>query len=566
MDVGGIIAAIVLVILTPGVPAAVIYLRHSFPERTSWVEPLITCYVMGIAVGNIISLSGAHGEGTPVYTALDLLSSGTVALGLPMLLFSTNLAALRGPAVYVACSMLIGATCVVCCAFAVDAMVGDRLGSDAPTVGGLMTAVLTGGTPNMAAVRAALGIPAETFVAVHTAETVVGAVYVLLLVTVARRGLGMCMRDYEPPKPTWFGGYCACLLSEPAVDGDPEAGDQQTSAITASTPSDDVSGNKKARLTATGNSAAPAAGPGTVSEVQMSVVKTAPMPTVEEGETAGPREPYYSLEEEASKRANGLGKDGSSGDKEGSSSGEGGEGQSTARGTGAASAGGKVEEAGVDKDVEDGPDGDEDVDDIVREMEQMETNGGVAAFMDALDPKYRCGLLQALGLAVVIIGVSFAIGLPAGEGWSTVVTIVAISTFALVASAFSAVRNIKHTFTVGEFVVLGFCFAVGALADLRQLVKTSPFVFLFVAVMMVLAIGLHILIAGLMGFDADTVIISSVSNVLSPPFVGLACRAIGNRKLMAPGVTAGLLGYAVGSYLGIGVFAALGGTPNEDSE
>jgi uncharacterized membrane protein len=71
--------------------------------------------------------------------------------------------------------------------------------------------------------------------------------------------------------------------------------------------------------------------------------------------------------------------------------------------------------------------------------------------------------------------------------------------------------------------------------------------------MMVLAVGVHHLLAGLARIDHDTFIVSSAANLLSPPFVGVACKAVDNKELIAPGVTAGLVGYAIGNFLGVAV-------------
>jgi len=51
--------------------------------------------------------------------------------------------------------------------------------------------------------------------------------------------------------------------------------------------------------------------------------------------------------------------------------------------------------------------------------------------------------------------------------------------------------------------------------------------------------------------DRDTMMISSTAAICSPPFVGMVAGALGNRALIAPGIAAGILGYAMGNYLGV---------------
>jgi uncharacterized membrane protein len=52
--------------------------------------------------------------------------------------------------------------------------------------------------------------------------------------------------------------------------------------------------------------------------------------------------------------------------------------------------------------------------------------------------------------------------------------------------------------------------------------------------------------------------ISSTAAICSPPFVGVTAMAIKRPSLIAPGITAGLMGYALGNYLGILVFKLFG--------
>ena len=46
-------------------------------------------------------------------------------------------------------------------------------------------------------------------------------------------------------------------------------------------------------------------------------------------------------------------------------------------------------------------------------------------------------------------------------------------------------------------------------------------------------------------------IVTSVSLINSPPFVPMMTSAMNNRKVLVPGITVGIIGFAVGNYLGI---------------
>jgi len=62
---------------------------------------------------------------------------------------------------------------------------------------------------------------------------------------------------------------------------------------------------------------------------------------------------------------------------------------------------------------------------------------------------------------------------------------------------------------------------------------------------------LHALLCKLAGVDSDTFMVTSVSAICSPPFVPLLVKALGNPGVMLSGMTTGIIGYALGNYLGV---------------
>ena len=93
------------------------------------------------------------------------------------------------------------------------------------------------------------------------------------------------------------------------------------------------------------------------------------------------------------------------------------------------------------------------------------------------------------------------------------------------------------------------------MANVERLLNTPVQLFAFVAVTLVGSLILHIVFCKIAGIDVDTMIITSTAAICSPPFVGMAAVAIRNRAIVSAGITAGIIGYAVGNYLG--VFLAL---------
>jgi len=95
------------------------------------------------------------------------------------------------------------------------------------------------------------------------------------------------------------------------------------------------------------------------------------------------------------------------------------------------------------------------------------------------------------------------------------------------------------------------------MADLRRVFSAVPQILLYVGFALLASILLHLILCRIFSIDADTMMITSTAAVFSPPFVGMVAVGIGNRDIIVPGITVGLIGYAVGNYLGISVAQAL---------
>ncbi|HYO56904.1 DUF819 family protein [Archangium sp.] len=163
------------------------------------------------------------------------------------------------------------------------------------------------------------------------------------------------------------------------------------------------------------------------------------------------------------------------------------------------------------------------------------------------------GMALAFLLAAVIVGVSVGGTRLVLGGLEPPVVLLLITSLSLAASFVPAVRNLPGSYALGDYALLVFCVAVGTLADASRLRDTGLFVFAFCAGVVVLSVGLHFALAALFRIDADTALITSTATIFGPPFIGPVARALRNRELVVSGLTTGLMGYAVGTYLGLAV-------------
>jgi len=64
---------------------------------------------------------------------------------------------------------------------------------------------------------------------------------------------------------------------------------------------------------------------------------------------------------------------------------------------------------------------------------------------------------------------------------------------------------------------------------------------------------LHALLCRVFRIDVDTFLITSVAALMSPAFVPMVARSLRNPGILMSGMATGILGFAIGNYLGISV-------------
>jgi len=162
------------------------------------------------------------------------------------------------------------------------------------------------------------------------------------------------------------------------------------------------------------------------------------------------------------------------------------------------------------------------------------------------------GLIVSLVLSLIVVGLSFGVGQLFPDEYLTSIIILMVTTFGIAFSFVPFVKNIEKTFQFGMYIILIFCLTVGAMADLEKIFVTVNYDILFFVLGSVFgSMILHALLCKLFNIDTDTFIVTSVSAIGSPPFVPLVADAIKNKQVVLSGMTAGIIGYAIGNYIGV---------------
>jgi uncharacterized membrane protein len=358
-------------------PALVIYLCQRYP-LVDKIGAVIICYIAGILIGNL------HILPPDSFKVLDALTTVTIPIALPLLLFSMNIRRwfrLAGKTM-VSLGLIIVAVMVM--ALAGNLLFNGKI-VDAWKVSGLMVGVYTGGTPNLAAIKTALSVDPSTYLAIHTADVAVSAVYILFAITIAQK---------------------VFLFFLPAF-----------STMTSRADTD--------------------------------------------------------------------------------------------------------------------------------------TGEDINCYSGIFKKPVVKGLTNALMLSVMIFAIGGGLTLVLPKSISMAAAILVITTLGIAASTVRRIRKIPMTFQLGQYFILIFCLAVASMAELNRLLDTAPVLLVWVVFMVFGTMALHLLLSIVFKVDADTVLVTSVAAICSPPFVPIVAGALKNREIVVSGLTTGIIGYAIGNYLGV---------------
>ncbi len=160
------------------------------------------------------------------------------------------------------------------------------------------------------------------------------------------------------------------------------------------------------------------------------------------------------------------------------------------------------------------------------------------------------GVLINLGYSVGIVGIGGVLMLMLPESLKMVVFIFVITGLGIIGSSFKTVNQVEGSFDVGMYLILIFSIVVASKVDIRGLSNVNPLIFGYITFVVFSSLFLHILLAKMKSIDADIAIITSTALICSPPFVPVVAGSLNNREVIFPGLTIGLIGYAIGNYLG----------------
>lgn len=167
--------------------------------------------------------------------------------------------------------------------------------------------------------------------------------------------------------------------------------------------------------------------------------------------------------------------------------------------------------------------------------------------------------LMSLGLAVLIFAISFGISMLFPSSFTMMIVILGITTLGIAASLIPRVNRIRGSFQIGMYLILIFSLVVASMADLTRMLSAEYLnVTMMVAFVVFGSLILHLILAAIFKVNVDDFLITTTALVYSPPFVPVVAGALKNKEIIITGLTVGIVGYAIGNYIGIFIGQILG--------
>ena len=181
--------------------------------------------------------------------------------------------------------------------------------------------------------------------------------------------------------------------------------------------------------------------------------------------------------------------------------------------------------------------------------DEVETND-VENYRGMFEKKNFIGMMKGLGLSVIFLAVGAGLALLITGTLNELVVILTITTLSIIASFFKKVRELPKTFELGMFFILIFSVIVASMFDIHSVNGGSLYIGGFVFWIIGISVGLHLLLCRIAKVSGDLFCVCQVGLLCSPPFVPPIAGAMKNKKVLISGIVVGLVGYAIGTYLG----------------
>ncbi|HEY9595196.1 MAG TPA: DUF819 family protein, partial [Spirochaetia bacterium] len=166
-------------------PALVIWLGEKKLALVDRIGAVVVCYAAGLLLGNIgILPKGAAG-------VQDVVTTLAIPLALPLMFFSLDVKSWARSSGKALLAFGLEIVAVIVVTVAGYFIFKGAIGPETWKLTGMLNGVYTGGTINLAAVGTALKVSPTLYVAANASDIVISGLYILFLVTIGQRVIGV---------------------------------------------------------------------------------------------------------------------------------------------------------------------------------------------------------------------------------------------------------------------------------------------------------------------------------------------------------------------------------------
>jgi uncharacterized membrane protein len=166
-------------------------------------------------------------------------------------------------------------------------------------------------------------------------------------------------------------------------------------------------------------------------------------------------------------------------------------------------------------------------------------------------------MMIALLFSILFLGIGAGLSLLIVGKLNELIIILTITTLAIGASFNEKIRNLPKTFELGMFFILIFSIVVASQFNINSINASALNIFWLILYILMASIVLHVIISRIFKVNGDLFTVAHVGLLCSPPFIPPIVSAMGNKKVLISGIVIGLIGYAVGTYIGVLLAAIL---------
>lgn len=112
-------------------------------------------------------------------------------------------------------------------------------------------------------------------------------------------------------------------------------------------------------------------------------------------------------------------------------------------------------------------------------------------------------------------------------------------------------------YAIGLWMMYIFLGVIGASTNLIDMLQVGPAVLGFYLIIMLFHFVFLVSLAKIFKFDVYEVIISSSANIMGPSVAAPMAASLGQKKLITPAILVGILGYVIGTFIGVSIAMAL---------